>query len=636
MDRTDKVFVFLVLIGVAAAVFLAVGRARIERANHTVEIVIDADDARRVATSAGTTLPLFLAELRQAGAGAVAVRELTVGDLADQGRLMAMALGDESNLITPDSGLAGLLAPALAARLPQIEITVGAPPPVIILRLPAGQATDIPVLLPMEEVAAAEAAGLGLVARLRSFPGATPAAVRAAVEAAAAAGARLVIFDKEEILGYDGLLGITADAMREHDLLFGRVEMAGQRGDGTLAQSLFDRTVRVHSISESDMLTMVPAIAVPRYGRAVEERNIRVVYVRLITRGLADPAAYNADYVQAIARELRRRGFSLGKAEPFSAPAGWPSRWPRGLVVLATLAGAILLLRRLVPVSQAWAWVVFLVSLIAGLGVGALRPQLVTPAGGLVGALAFPTLATVWAVQGVRGRYFRVGLLLLLRAAVWRLLGACVISLAGAMLVVGLYSRVGYLSGLVLFTGVKLSFVFPLVLVLAAGVADVSAEPGSLSLWWVRTRTRLQEFVRQPVNVLQLAVVIAAIAALGFTLTRTGNQPIVSPSAFEVKMRGALESILVVRPRTKEFLLGHPALMLAVVLALRRRRAWLPLVATAAAIGQVSLLNTYCHFHTPLHISLLRTLNGFWLGAVSGALLLLVWAVARRCWARPT
>jgi hypothetical protein len=636
MDRTDKFFILLVVIGVAAAVFLAAGRARIERANRTVEIVIDADDARLVATSAGTTLPLFLAELRQAGAGAVAVRELTVGDLADQGRLMAMALGDETNLITPDGALAGLVAPALAARLPQTEITVGTPPPVIILRLPAGQASDIPVLLPMEDVAAAEAAGLGLVARLRNFPGATPPAVRAAVEAAAAAGAGLVIFDKEEILGYDGLMDVTADAMREHGLLFGRVEMAGQRGGGALARSLFDRTVRVHSISESDMLTMVPAIAVPRYARAVQERNIRVVYVRLITRGLADAAAYNTDYVQAIAQALLARGFSLGEAEPFSAPAEWPPRWPRGLVVLATLAGAMLLLRRLVPLGCAWAWVLFLVSLIAGLGVAALRPQLVTPAGGLLGALAFPTLATVWAVQGVRGPQLAAGPLLLLRVAAWRLLGACVISLAGAMLVVGLYSRVGYLSGLVLFTGVKISFVFPLVLVLAAGVADVSAELRPLSLWWVRCRTRVQEFVRQPVNVLQLAVVIAAIAALGFTLTRTGNQPIVSPSTLEVKMRGALESILVVRPRTKEFLLGHPALMLAVVLALRRRRMWLPLVATAAAMGQVSLLNTFCHFHTPLHISLLRSLNGFWLGAVFGAVVLLVWAVAGRCWARPT
>jgi hypothetical protein len=634
MDRSDKAFVLLVVLGVAAAVFLGIGRARIENANRMVEIVIDGDDARLVATSAGKTLPELLVGLRQAGAGALAVRELTVGDLVAQGRIMAMALGDETSLITPEGSLAAHLAPRLALRLPKAEITLGAPPPVISLRIPPGQASELPVLLPVEEVAAAEAAGLRVVARLRNFPGATVPAVEAAVEEAASAGARLVIFDKEEILGYDGLISVTADAMRERDLLFGRVEMAGQRGDGNLAHRLFDRTVRVHSISESDMLTMVPSVAVPRYTRAAEERNIRVAYVRLITRALPDPEGYNTDYVRAIAQSLRARGFELGEATPFSAPTGWPPRWPRAAAAVAVLAGAMLLLRRLIPLGSIWAWGIALLSLALGAGMAAFRPQLVATCGGLLAALVFPTLATVWAVQGIRGPHRRGGVPWLLRAAVWRLVGACAISLAGAALVVGLYSRVGHMSGLAPFTGVKLSFVGPLAIVLAAVVADVSGKIESLPLWWIRTRTRLQQFLSQPVNVLLLAVVFAAIAGLAFTLTRTGNQPVLSPSAFEVKMRQVLESTLVVRPRTKEFLLGHPALMLAVLLGLRNRRAWLPLVATAGAIGQVSLLNTFCHFHTPLYVSLLRSLNGLWLGAAVGALVVLALAVSERYWTR--
>ena len=90
-------------------------------------------------------------------------------------------------------------------------------------------------------------------------------------------------------------------------------------------------------------------------------------------------------------------------------------------------------------------------------------------------------------------------------------------------------------------------------------------------------------------------------------------------------MRSLLETILIARPRTKEFLIGHPALMLAVVLALRDRRTWLPLAALIGAIGQISLLNTFCHFHIPLYLSLLRSVHGVWIGAIIGVLVILLW-----------
>jgi MFS family permease len=93
----------------------------------------------------------------------------------------------------------------------------------------------------------------------------------------------------------------------------------------------------------------------------------------------------------------------------------------------------------------------------------------------------------------------------------------------------------------------------------------------------------------------------------------------------ELKVRGWLESLLVARPRTKELFIGHPALMLAFALGLRGRRTWLPLAALLAAIGQISIVNTLCHFHIPLYLSLLRILHGFWMGALVGAITLLIW-----------
>ena len=93
-------------------------------------------------------------------------------------------------------------------------------------------------------------------------------------------------------------------------------------------------------------------------------------------------------------------------------------------------------------------------------------------------------------------------------------------------------------------------------------------------------------------------------------------------SGIELKFRSLLDKVMVVRPRTKEFLFGHPALILgAAFLFARRRSIGLPLVALGV-LGQASLLNTFCHIHTPLALTLLRAFNGLVLGIIIG---LAVW-----------
>ena len=119
---------------------------------------------------------------------------------------------------------------------------------------------------------------------------------------------------------------------------------------------------------------------------------------------------------------------------------------------------------------------------------------------------------------------------------------------------------------------------------------------------------------------------IVALVALAVFVARSGNDPGVGVSAAELKTRALLDKYLFVRPRTKEFLLGHPALFFALAAAYSGRfpRAILPLLVIGA-IGQSSLMDTFCHLHTPLFISLLRGLIGWVLGAIIGAI---VFAVA--------
>ncbi|MCW3060143.1 MAG: hypothetical protein JWQ02_1964, partial [Capsulimonas sp.] len=207
-------------------------------------------------------------------------------------------------------------------------------------------------------------------------------------------------------------------------------------------------------------------------------------------------------------------------------------------------------------------------------------------------------------------------------------------TLAGVLLVVGLLSGRIFLLKIDQFLGVKAVLVVPVLLVAIYYGLKLSqferSEP-----WGVRrdhVLTQLRALAAQPLLLGQVVLGIVTLVALAMFVARSGNDPGVGVSASELKMRALLDKYLLVRPRTKEFLLGHPALLFALAAAAsgRFKKLILPLLV-AGAVGQSSLLDTFCHLHTPLLLSSLRALIGWALGAIIGAILYAaIVAVARR------
>ncbi len=39
-------------------------------------------------------------------------------------------------------------------------------------------------------------------------------------------------------------------------------------------------------------------------------------------------------------------------------------------------------------------------------------------------------------------------------------------------------------------------------------------------------------------------------------------------------------------------------------------------------VGQVSIINSFCHIHTPVMVSVIRTANGLWIGILLGMALI--------------
>jgi hypothetical protein len=129
-----------------------------------------------------------------------------------------------------------------------------------------------------------------------------------------------------------------------------------------------------------------------------------------------------------------------------------------------------------------------------------------------------------------------------------------------------------------------------------------------------------------------VAIMVVALAAAALMLMRSGNVTPVPPSGLEMKARAVLDHTLGVRPRSKEILFGHPAMILALAFLLAGRRKYLWAAMVAGAVGQVSLVNSCGHIHTPLLLQLMRIGNGLWLGIVVAVALWVIGGIGVRWW----
>jgi hypothetical protein len=199
--------------------------------------------------------------------------------------------------------------------------------------------------------------------------------------------------------------------------------------------------------------------------------------------------------------------------------------------------------------------------------------------------------------------------------------GAVGLAVLGGLLAAALLTQSRFLLHHSAFMGVKLTQVVPLCAVGLILVTDLSLPGVSLA----DARRRLAETVRRPVLSWHLLLGAVALVLLALLVVRSGNEGL-EVSSTEMRFRALLEGLFGARPRTKELFFGEPALLLAALAALRGRPDLARWLLAAGMVGVVSAFNTFCHLHTPLTQSLLRTFHALWLGSLLG------WLVGARLW----
>ncbi len=634
----------LCLLGLAVAASQLVKRAELEKPG-TVALVLDWNEVVSLAAYSDKPLYTVLEALREAGASHVAIQEDTWEQLQRQGRVsipggglgwvpagfVAVRFVREGD---DKAAVAALRAKGLAVRAAGERGLEVLWPGLVAIPQAAVDVPDFGFGYRPDAVALAKRAGLGIVAR--PMPGliADAEGAAGAIRLAKRAGASIVLFAGRRVVGFPAALDAVAEALKSEGLKFARLEMSPQAGADTLARLLGGRVVRAHSITRQEMeQSMTPKRAIDRFALAVRERGVRLCYVRLFFNPQGAPGALEANlqYLRGLRRRLEASGFSIGEPEPVAELAVTPL----GAACMGAGIGAAAWLAACgIGLFSSAAWLAICAGLVA---LAAFAGGIGRDMAALLGVLSGASLPFCWIGRG-RFKWSEEGdvsgAAAVARAAAGLVLAsACTFSCA--LMAAGLLSDTLHISGTLLFRGVKLSLLLP---PLVALLVQVGRAADSYSDWLTEMGqgaelkallAGLREAASAAVRYWHIAVAVACLAAAALMVVRSGNEPLFGRAGIEMRARAALMQIFGVRPRTKEFAVGHPLLVLGLwMMFRRRRRAWLALAG--GAIGQASLANTFCHLHTPILISCWRAWLGVGLGLAGGLILVLAfWALQR-------
>ncbi|MBR6756644.1 MAG: hypothetical protein IKM15_06840 [Peptococcaceae bacterium] len=623
----------LVAISVLCSLTIWAQRIGVEKEYNHVQMVVNSNDVYALANGNQLTTAEMVEMLQERGVSAALFKELSIADLKNRG-IVSLEVGhllkkaDYYEQVSEDletnqamlyvaildkkweEQIAAHLQYKLAGTIYyEGEVSVIAVP----VMVPTGEGEfnslqnavkEIGVGFDWQQIEELSSLGLSIIPQVRSWDNPSDLSLRLVMnEIKAMPNLSYLLFNDKDIPGYpdESVMRKLADFLNGSQdgkpVTIGTIEFTDQHGLSQLGVLLNKNVVRMHTISNGEMSKYDLNSALDRWMLAVRERNMRSLLVRFFD--IDTPAVglnENLLYLETLQNELLAKGFTLD--ENYEKPGSVQVNvWLLRLLGIGVAAGAMLIVleMRLPKLSL----VTFVLASVLWLGLLAVSPVMARKLMALASVCVFPTLGCLLMMKP-EGK--SIG------KTIVSLLSMSAISFIGAVLMVGLLADVLFMLKLDGFVGVKLAHVIPIV-----------AVPTILYLWNTENLLRTVKMLLDKTAEYKWLVIAAVIAVAGMIyLSRTGNTT-AQLSTAEQLMRTYLNDIMGVRPRTKEFMIGYPFAMLLFYFGASRKN-WI--LTIPAIIGQVSLVNTYAHIHTPLLISLQRSLNGFIIGIVLGCLLI--------------
>lgn len=427
----------------------------------------------------------------------------------------------------------------------------------------------------------------------------------------------VILFDPSDkaILGYPNYLDFWIETILKHNLMVGHIEFSSQQGMNYLAKSVPSNIVRVHHFFGDAAQYASSEQVKARYKRSSRERGIRIFWLEplLTTSQSTSLWDYNINFLSSLYQEILSEGFILDKITPSSIVYESASDYELLIMSLGVLASMVFLCSLYFPKNYA------LYALVSGgflslfcilylIGKVTTWNEIMA----LLVAVIFPVIAMV----AFYPKKFSDKLSLRALKGLGSLLAMIMVSLLGSVLIVGFLSDILFLKAINIFFGVKISFLLPIILV---------------GLFFYLTPSRMSSFIyvfkrllAGPISTPFVMMGIFFLIFIGVFFLSSINHREVRIFPFEFYIRYFLENVFYLRPRSKEIFLGYPLLVVSFFLVdkyIPREKIWG--FNMLGVIAFVSLINSFCHLHTPLIISLYRSLLGAGIGVFIGFIYLL-------------
>ena len=657
--KPDKILIAVLALSLAAAAFTLYQRFEIEKPYNRVELVADYEKYKKLADDVGMDMEDMLIELRDSGVTTVAVKEETLEKIRTDGHIAVMNLWElmERDILGPqlnevaegikNSGLDpsgtvvvfaadasvyhrlkgplknrgrafrdwsknGVYAVSVSGRYDMSE--------------PNGDEDlkDLAVVFDYDKFETARELGLNIVARPSNYRGITSDYIQDLFKDLEKYPVTSVIFDGKQALGYPDQLETTARMIKETGIVLGPIETWTQlqhieQMGLTRLMGLADyQAARVFSLDEAEARKVSPREVMDRWFRAVDERNARLVYLNPKiedTKSLEENFKTNKKYIGEFTRLISERGFELGAVAPMKDfnIGGMRLLMP----ALGMVAGFVIFINQLVELRKKYLYGLFALGVLGCFALQMVMPGAAEKVFALGAAIVFPTLAMLHVLlycEKAAGREEGRGWKSAAGGGVMLLLRASLISLIGAAFVASMLSSTSYLLEVDIFRGVKIAHIIPLMLFTGAYFWVIGYQRGEHR----GLEDEIKSLLDTPLMV-KYAVLLGLAAVAGYLyLGRTGHTAGAPIFGLEAHIRTFMEQTLPARPRTKEFLVAHPALIIMAAAAIKKYSAFLLPLGLVAAIGQVSMVNSFSHLRTPLYMSFYRTVYGLGFGIITG------------------
>ena len=603
-----------------------VTRARFDRANDKVLLAVDLGEVDELARGLGRD-PLEELELfHKAGVNACITTTHTLTDLVDLGevKVSLRLAGDRTTLLAPVNPsdpfhVAATFTSLLGAR-PEGGGRLSVP----------GSGSLINGLKVFRDHRFEErAAELGMTSihRIHNAPWIGPEYLKVVTQDLPKSS--WIVFDEKQALGYPSNLDLAAKFLTSAGASVAMVEFAGQVGVKEIISLGQRPSALLHSISPAEMAKLPLSRILPRWARAATERNTRILVAHLFPFSNIPYPGMNLDeanrkYIRELVATLKNAGFTTGSPMTrfdldwlmTSRVLMWLSKTSMAAALCLILAWIVALLGVLPHQTACLATFCVLPLFLLGfacapsstarllaLGIGALTPAVATMA-------AYRMILDSAVRETWKERVFDI-----LRVVFFVL----IVSLTGGLLVLATLSESRFVFRLEEFTGVKVVYLL--------GPAVAFAY-----YFW---HHRLMPF-GYPIRVRD-ALIVAAVGTAGLVyILRSGNYlSLGTTGSVEYSVRDSIEAFAAVRPRTKEFLVGIPALVLLYFATAWGESLWTPIFLLASAVASVSAVNSFCHIHTPPALSIMRGILSVPLGLVLGALFVPLYRMFLHTPARP-